>query len=348
MPEPAGPPQGRRPEGASGELVVADAVDVLVLVDNTTDFLSSSPPFVEGELSRFWQRGPRWLAGDGLCCAAHGLSLAITVHADGRSRTLLFDTGPDGEVLLRNVARLGFDMGSVDALFLSHGHWDHAGGMLAALDAVCAAKGAPGLPTFMHPGMYRSRATRAADGTMRPLADIPAASELQAHGADVRHASEPMLILYDLFFVSGEIPRRTAFERGMPGQHRRTADGSTWEPDPLLLDERFIAVRLKGLGLLVFSACSHAGVINVLTCAREAFPQVPVHGVVGGLHLAGPTESAIPDTVAALSAFQLPVIVPAHCTGWRALGALAAAFPQVLTPSAVGKTFHFLGGGGGA
>lgn len=323
------------------ELSIADSVDVLVLVDNATDFLSSTPPADESELSRFWRRGGRYLAGNVLCCAAHGLSCAITARAGAASRTLLFDAGPDGAVLATNVARLGFDMGGVDGLFLSHGHWDHAGGMLAALDGVRSARPGRALPTYMHPGMYRSRALRGADGTMRPFEDIPTANVLEAHGAEVSHATDPRLVLDDLFFLSGEIPRLTPFEKGMPGQYRRTEDGTDWEPDPLLLDERFVAVRVKGKGLVVFTACSHAGVVNVITCAGQSFPGVPIHGVLGGFHLAGATESVIPETVAALRPLQLPFIAPAHCTGWRAVGALANAFPGAVAPCAVGKTYRF-------
>lgn len=323
------------------DLVTADSVDVLVLVDNASDFLSSAPPSVEGELSRFWRRGARLLAGRFTCCAAHGLSLAITARAGGVSRTLLFDAGPDGAILAGNVARLGFDMGDVDGLFLSHGHWDHAGGMLTALDLVREARPAGPLPTFMHPGMYRSRAMRDADGTMRPFEDVPPASLLEEHGAEVFHASEPAVVVDGLFFLSGEIPRLTSFEKGMPGQHRRTEDGSGWEPDPLLLDERFVAVRVQGKGLVVFTACSHAGVVNVLDCAAAAFPGVPVHAVLGGFHLAGATESAIPETIAALRRLEIPLIVPAHCTGWRAVAALADAFPGSVAPSAVGKGYRF-------
>jgi 7,8-dihydropterin-6-yl-methyl-4-(beta-D-ribofuranosyl)aminobenzene 5'-phosphate synthase len=98
------------------ELTTADRIEVLVLVDNVTDFLSSAPVDVESELSRFWRRGARLLAGDLLCCAAHGFSCAVTAWSGATSRTLLFDAGPDGAVLRSNAARLGFDMRSVDAL----------------------------------------------------------------------------------------------------------------------------------------------------------------------------------------------------------------------------------------
>ena len=151
----------------------------------------------------------------------------------------------------------------------------------------------------------------------------------------------PQLILDDLFYVSGEIPRVTAFEPGMPGQYRRTDDGNDWEPDTLLMDERFVAVRVKDKGVIVFTACSHAGVVNVLAHSRECFAGVPLFGVMGGFHLSGSNEAIIPDTVAAMRAFELKVIAAAHCTGWRAVAALAAAYGDAVVPAAVGKTYRF-------
>jgi 7,8-dihydropterin-6-yl-methyl-4-(beta-D-ribofuranosyl)aminobenzene 5'-phosphate synthase len=322
-------------------LTPADRVDVLVLVDNATDNLSSVPDYVENEMPRLWRRGLRRWSGACMCCAAHGLSCAITAWRGDASRTLLFDTGPDPWIFERNVDRLGFDMGSVDAIVLSHGHWDHAGAMLRALEMAQLRNGGRTVPTYMHPGMYRPRAMKGPDGAMRPFADVPTAAMLEQQGAEVIHATGPQHVLDGLFHVSGEIPRVTAFEPGLPGQYRRTEDDADWEPDPLILDERFVAVPVAGKGLLVLTACSHAGVVNVLLHARQSFPDEPIHAVMGGFHLSGGNERIIPDTVEAMRAFPLKTIAAAHCTGWRAVGALAAAFGDAVVPSAVGKLYRF-------
>ncbi len=323
------------------KLAAADRVEVLVLVDNVTDSLSTVPVYVENEFPRLWKRGLRRLSGCCLCCAAHGLSCAITAWRGDNARTLLFDTGPDAWVFERNVERLGFDTGCVNGIVLSHGHWDHCGAMLRALEMIQLNNGGRAVPTYMHPGMYRTRAMKAQDGSMRLFEDVPTQSMLEQQGALVVHATEAQLILDEFFYVSGEIPRVTAFETGMPGQYRRTEDDLDWEPDPLLMDERFVAVRVKDKGLMVFTACSHAGVVNVLTHARECFPGLPLFGVMGGFHLSGGNERVIPETVDAMRAFNLTTIAAAHCTGWRAVSALAAAFGDAVAPSAVGKTYRF-------
>src|SRR5262249_963882 len=141
-------------------------------------------------------------------------------------------------------------------------------------------------------------------------------------------------------WVSGEIPRMSGFEIGLPGAHRRTPDG--WVLDELVIDERFLAVHVRGKGLVVFSACSHAGVINVLHHARASFPGVPLPAVMGGLHLSGINERIIPQTIDAFGQFGLGRIAAGHCTGWRAMAALLTAFgDKVVAPLAVGKRFTF-------
>jgi 7,8-dihydropterin-6-yl-methyl-4-(beta-D-ribofuranosyl)aminobenzene 5'-phosphate synthase len=151
----------------------------------------------------------------------------------------------------------------------------------------------------------------------------------------------PQLLHDDMAYVSGEIPRVTSYETGVRNQVRRNPDGA-WEPDPLLMDERFLAVAVKGKGVIVFTACSHAGVVNVLGHARNCFPQQKLHAVMGGFHLSGDTEACIPETVRDMAAIGLAVIAPGHCTGWRAINALAQQFgEETVTPLAVGKIFAF-------
>ena len=323
------------------KLAQADRAEILILVDNVTDNLSSVPAYVETEMPRLWKRGLKLWSGRCMCCAAHGLACAVTVWRGDTAHTLLFDTGPDDSVFGRNVERLGFDMGGIESIVLSHGHWDHSGAMLLALEMIQLSNGGRPVPTYMHPGMYRSRAMKAADGSMRPFADVPSQAQLEQAGALVVNAIEPQLILDDLYYVSGEIPRVTAFETGMQGQHRRTLDGQGWEPDPLVIDERFIAVSVKGKGVIVLTACSHAGVVNVMTHARECFAGETLYGVLGGFHLSGGNERIIPETVAEVRAFELKMIAAAHCTGWRAVNALANAFGDAVAPAAVGKVYRF-------
>jgi 7,8-dihydropterin-6-yl-methyl-4-(beta-D-ribofuranosyl)aminobenzene 5'-phosphate synthase len=189
--------------------------------------------------------------------------------------------------------------------------------------------------------MFVERAARRPNGDVFVYERVPDPEALTKAGASVVNTRDPRLVAGGAFYLSGEIPRRTAYEEGFPGHVRRAADGRTWEPDPLIMDERlrFVSVRVKDKGQVVFSACSHAGIINVLTESRSALPAAPLYGVIGGLHLSGATEKVIPETIADLGRLGLRLVAPAHCTGWRAVSAMARAFGDELAPSAVGKRY---------
>jgi len=321
-------------------VLAVDRLEVLVVVDNATDGLSTNPKNVTAEWSGLLTGGRlRMMSGQNICCAHHGLSLLISAHVGGETRTLLFDAGPEGATFLRNAGILGIDYGAVNAVVLSHGHWDHAGGLLAAVDAIAKARGRESFECFVHPGMFAQRAAQRPNGELYVHELVPDPEKLAQAGAKVINTREPQLIGNGAFYVSGEIPRLTKYEAGLPGHLRRSADGRSWEPDPLLMDERFISVHVKNKGQFVFSACSHAGLINVLNHARSLFPGVPLWGVMGGLHLSGVTEKIIPDTIGDLQRFGLKFLAPGHCTGWRALTAMAKVFGDELVPSAVGKRY---------
>jgi 7,8-dihydropterin-6-yl-methyl-4-(beta-D-ribofuranosyl)aminobenzene 5'-phosphate synthase len=318
-----------------------DHLEVLVLVDNVTDSLSTTPKNVVPEWPGLVAAGRMTtLSGEAICRAHHGLSLLLTAHVGDARHTLLFDAGPEGATLVRNAAILGVDFGAVEAIVLSHGHWDHGGGLLAAIGAVAERRPGTRVPCFVHPGMFGQRASQRPDGVLIAQEPVPGPDRLAASGADVRSTREPQTVA-DVFHISGEVPRVTPYETGLPGHVQRSADGRAWEPDPLIMDERFVAVHVKGRGQFVFSACSHAGIVNVLTHARQVSPSVGLYGAMGGLHLSGSTEKIIPDTVADLKRFGLSVLAPGHCTGWRALAALAREFGEELAPSAVGKRYRF-------
>ena len=332
-----------------------DRLEVLVIVDNVTDSLSSNPNSVQTEWVGLLQSGRmQVLSGKATCCAHHGLSLLITAYVGSDQRTVLFDAGPEGETFLRNAKILGVDLSEVEAVVLSHGHWDHAGGLVSATEEIASERGEVGkgrrgegvtgrrevVECYVHPGMFAERALQKPDGELIRFEPVPNVDQLAEVGARVVNTKEPQFIADGAFYLSGEIPRRTAYETGLPGHVRRATDGQRWEPDPLLMDERFISVHVKGKGQVVFSACSHAGLVNVLTQARSLFPEVELYGVIGGLHLSGATEKIIPQTVADLRQFDLQLIAPGHCTGWRALNAISTVFGDQLVPLAVGKRYR--------
>jgi 7,8-dihydropterin-6-yl-methyl-4-(beta-D-ribofuranosyl)aminobenzene 5'-phosphate synthase len=324
-------------------LTPVDTLVVDVALDNLTDSYSSKPPHVSPEFNNVVAAGARELSGATLCCAQLGLALVLTATVGDRRHKLLFDAGPEGALFLRNCRNLGVSLDDVGGVAISHGHWDHMGALLDAVGHIRAARGGRPVACHVNAGMFLERAARLSTGQIARFEPVPSVEQLTAQGAHVVESAEARLLLDDCFYLSGEIPRLSSFEKGRPDHLSRRAPGGPWEPDPLILDERYVAVHVRDRGLLVFSACSHAGVVNVLTDAREAFPGVPLYGVLGGLHLSGAAmEPLIPETVAHLRGFDLKQIMPAHCTGWRAVWALLNAFGEsVVTPSAVGSRFSF-------
>ena len=323
-------------------LKAVERVEVRVLVDNVTDNLSTLPKDITHEWAYLLRGGfLKEISGEHICCACHGLSLIVTAKSGDTTHTVLFDGGPEGYAVIRNGARLYVDFGSIESIVLSHGHWDHAGGLLAALDLIRKNNGGREVPFYVHPGMFRKRGVQRPDGMLVPHKKIPDPLTLIKNGAGVISSAEEQVFQSAMFYASGEIPRVTPYETGYAGHVRLAEDGKTWEPDPWIMDERFLAVNVRDKGIIVFTACSHAGVVNVLRHAAEVFDGIPLHAVMGGFHLAGPgMEERINDTVRDMKAFGLPRIVPGHCTGWRAVTALVNQFGEdIVVPSAVGR-FH--------
>ena len=320
-----------------------DSLEVSVLVDNVVDPLSTLPKGVAGEHAVLRGKGMKLMSGHVRCCANHGLSLVITAHIGSDIRILLFDGGPEAYTISRNGDRLRTPFGEVGGIVLSHGHWDHAGGLPEAVRLIVSANGGKPVPFYVNPGMFLSRGLKMPDGVVLPAESVMEPALFERRGAAVVNSPEPRAIMEQMFYLSGEIPRVTPYERGLPPHVKLSPDGKSWEPDPLILDERYVAVHVKGKGVVVFTACSHAGVINVLKDARNTFGDVPLHAVMGGFHLSGAeVEAIIPATIRDFGAFGLKRIVPCHCTGWRALHALAQVYGEdVLVPSAVGRQFTF-------
>jgi len=328
-----------RGRALADNLVTLDSVDVAVLTDDVSDNYVSKTRFAVSEFANVVLSGARVISGEALLCANLGFGLRLVSNAGGQRHTMLFDTGPEAAIFIRNCTALGVGFGEIEAIAITHGHWDHMAALPATIDRIIQQGGR--VTVHVNPGMFNERAVRLSSGKIVPVANVPLPSELDRRGAIVVNNAEDRLLLDGHFYYSGEIPRVSAFEKGRDDHFCRKNPEARWEPDPLLLDERLLVAKVRGLGLIVFSSCSHAGIVNVCTHVRALFPDVPIHTVMGGLHLGGVMERNIPDTVEALRPFDIGHIITGHCTGWRALHALANAFGEAVSQSAVGTTYTF-------
>ena len=142
-----------------------------------------------------------------------------------------------------------------------------------------------------------------------------------------------------MLLITGEVDRTTDFEKGMP-THQAWRDG-TWLPDPLIHDDQALVCHIKGKGLAILTGCGHSGIVNIIRHAKRLTGVEAVYAVLGGFHLTGGSfEPIIPETVAALAAEEPQLVVPAHCTGWKAQLALAAGLPTAFRRNSVGSRFE--------
>lgn len=338
------------------DIPVLDSLELLVVVDNESDTLSSIDPEIDQipEIASLLGRLPASREHDGhpgvsvfdhLCVACHGFSVLVRGTLGGETRTALFNVGPYGDVWLENAERLGIDLAAIEWIFLSHWHADHSGGFPTAVGAIAEARSMAGLAppiVDLHPDRPDQRGVQLPSGAFALLPPEPTFEELELAGGDIELNDQPHVVA-GLFVGSGAIDRITTYETGLAGHH--TWRGDEGWPDPLIMDERFLAAQVRGRGVSVLSACSHAGVVNACLGAKRLVPEAPIDVVLGGYHLAGGSmERRIPDTVRDLRDLIGPrIVAPGHCTGWRAKAALADTFsPGHYGPSVVGSRYRLV------
>ncbi len=310
-------------------LRAVDSLGVTILVDNQIDILLPSTDRVRRAPLR-----PDWSVGSQLI-AEHGFAALVTIRAPGTERTLLYDTGLGRDTLLHNMEVLGLSLDSIEAIALSHGHADHHGGLEGLLRNV----GTKRLPLILHPDAWRTRRVVFPSGLAINMPP-PDRRALARTDTQVIEERGPSLLLGDNALLTGQVDRTTDFEKGFPWQ-QTTKDGG-WEPDPWIWDDQGLVVNVKGKGLVVVSSCSHAGVINVLRNAKRLTGVRDLYGFLGGLHLTGGLfEPIIPPTIEELVRMEPRVIVPGHCTGWKATHEISRRLPEAYVQSSVGTTVEF-------
>ena len=315
-----------------------DSVEITTLVDNSFDALlaDGTEQMRRASFAAGTAVAPQFEGGAtnvGLL-AEHGFGALVTVRRGEHTTTLLFDTGLSPTTLVTNAERLGIDLGEVHSVVLSHGHFDHAGG----LAGLAGKRGTRSLPMVVHPLIWTRR--RLALPGREPV-EMPTLSKsaLTGEGYEVIERTVPSLLLDGCVLLTGEVDRTTEFERGMPPAHQAWT-GTEWAHDPTVIDDQALIVHVRGRGLVVVTGCGHSGAVNIVRQAQRLTGVPALHALFGGFHLGGPWfEPIIAPTVSALEELAPSLVVPGHCTGWKAQHTLAAAMPDTWVPSSVGTTY---------
>jgi 7,8-dihydropterin-6-yl-methyl-4-(beta-D-ribofuranosyl)aminobenzene 5'-phosphate synthase len=310
-------------------LLPVDVADVTILVDNSLDILLPGDAVAQrAPLHYDWSEREQLIA-------EHGYSLLLTVVREGRSESVLYDAGLGRRTVLHNMDVLEIKAPDLRAVILSHGHADHHGGLEGMFQRI----GRPRMPLVLHPDVWRERRVIFPTGNEIRMPP-PSHAELDREGVEIIEERSPTLLLDGVVLVTGQVDRVTGFEKGFPIQQMHTDHG--WEPDTWIWDDQAVVCNVKDKGLVVLSACSHAGAINVLKYVQSLTGIQKVHAFVGGFHLSGGLfESIIPRTIAELVAIGPDIIVPGHCTGWRATHELARQLPDAFVQTSVGTRLHF-------
>ncbi len=262
-----------------------------------------------------------------------GFSTLLEYEAGGTRRRVLLDTGSDRECLLRNLKTLKVDLAGIDAVVLSHGHWDHTS---ATVDVV---KAAGGVKVYAHPSAFQPVFIVDEKGKRHRISvpDGQGVAEIEAAGGRVILSRTPVEVAPGVW-ATGEV-LRSSFETIMElaKGDRLVREGSD-DPDSIP-DDQSLFLCEKGVGLTVVTGCAHSGPLNILSYV-EVLTGERVKALIGGTHLTGRKPEYTKATIEGLRKHDLRILSPCHCTGFKAMAELSRVFPETFVLNYSGNTLE--------
>ncbi|MCX6001074.1 MAG: MBL fold metallo-hydrolase [Chloroflexi bacterium] len=244
---------------------------------------------------------------------------SLLVEADGQK--ILFDTGPTA-MIAKNASALGVDIGSVDKIVLSHGHYDHTGGLQEVLTKILeSGKHPDGIEIIAHPDIFTPKHFYIKDLVDKYVGIPFPREELEALGASFNLTNEPVKLSENML-TTGEVEITVDFEKIDKDLHVK--EGESHVHDKLADDMGIIIKTDQGLVLLL--GCAHRGIVNTLLHAQKVTGIKEIYAVIGGTHLISADKEQMQSTIQALKGFNIKKLGASHCTGLKSAVILAHEF----------------------
>jgi 7,8-dihydropterin-6-yl-methyl-4-(beta-D-ribofuranosyl)aminobenzene 5'-phosphate synthase len=275
--------------------------------------------------------------GDRVFLGEGGFSAFVTVSYDDESHfRFLFDTGAGTPALEHNIGKMKLDLSTLDMIVLSHGHFDHVGGLMKAL-SMAGKK----IPVICHPKALDSKIFIADNGQRIDAGIHSYFSKSQLEEATEVITTSESFKVADGILTTGEVPRKNEFEQ-LTGPLLKIVNRENGrETLDQIMDDLSVIFQLKDNSILVLAGCCHAGIVNTIEQAIQLTGSKSIVGILGGLHLFDASKERLEKTIEYLKKFPIQTLAPCHCSGLKGRAALMYAFPDQFKNIGVSSKLNF-------
>jgi 7,8-dihydropterin-6-yl-methyl-4-(beta-D-ribofuranosyl)aminobenzene 5'-phosphate synthase len=308
---------------------VAERVVVTVVTDNLAD--ATRPNF---KVAKRPAGGKSPV--DSAMHAEHGLAYYVETTVESKPHAFMFDFGTQAPGLQRNLDFLKIDFRKIEAMAISHDHWDHEAAAIELLQAKRADL-ARSVPLYLGQGFFAGTYAKRATGEVQLLSVLNRDDVERLGFVRIVEVTTPTAIVPGAW-LTGTVPQITEYERVAPNFMAKKGDQFVQED---FVGEQSVVMNVRGKGLVIVTACSHRGVVNIVKHAQRITGVERIHAIIGGLHLTGARPELIASTVADLKAIKPDWIVPTHCTGFEAMNVFAREMPEQFILNTAGTRYTF-------